>query len=110
MFALSLRAPLPTRLTGRAVCMKALDVAPVTDDEIARALRAAIDAVQVADALLGIASPRQIRAVFDPCPLGDLGRVRTGLSSWMDVVLDGMTGLRLTDRASSEGAGWRSIG
>lgn len=77
--------------------MEPLDTSPVTDGEIARALRAALDSIQVADALLGLASARQLSAVFDPCPLGDLARVRSGLRSWMEVVLDGTTGLQVRD-------------
>lgn len=67
----------------------------VTDEEMVRALRRAVEAIAEVDALLLAAAPRQVDAVLDACPLGDLRLVRRGCAAWMDVVLDGTTGLHI---------------
>jgi hypothetical protein len=77
-----------------------LDTTPVTDDQICRALFAAYQAVEVAGALLELADPRQLAAVWEPCPWADRQDMLLDFQAWMEAVIDGETGLQVKEDAA----------
>lgn len=76
-----------------------LDRSPVTDGELLMAVRTAASALAIVEALLDIASPRQVQAVLGASPWDDQGSVAADMHAWVSVVLDGTTGLHSCDRA-----------
>lgn len=75
--------------------MRPLDPSPVTDTELARAMQAIEDAALVFDALFELASERQRSAILRACPFADWQDARLDYGSWLAVVVDGTTGLRV---------------